>query len=91
MKFKTHACQSNDIFLLVAKALAEAMARHRSGDGRDLQEALLPLLCFHARPWWDVVAPGDTNPTLRQQCKELVAESGTFASPNSRSVELVNK
>ena len=58
--------------------------RYRTNGG-DSQAAVLPLLCFHARPWWDVVAPGDTDPTLRSQCKELVAQSGESSSTAARN------
>mmetsp|Transcript_11359 Transcript_11359/g.32246 ORF Transcript_11359/g.32246 Transcript_11359/m.32246 type:complete len:184 (+) Transcript_11359:499-1050(+) len=75
VQFKAHACETNDIFLLVARALAEAISRWKS-NGRDLQAAVLPLQAFHSLQWWDVVAPGRSDPELRQQCEELVSDSG---------------
>lgn len=75
VRFKGHACETNDIFLLAGRALARAIQSWKS-NGRDAEAATLPLRCFHGRPWWDAVAAGDSNPELRQQCQQLVADSG---------------
>eukprot|EP00873_Tetraselmis_striata_P025291 jgi/Tetstr1/445555/TSEL_033328.t1 len=74
VRFKGHACETNDIFLLAGRALARAIQSWKS-NGRDAEAATLPLRCFHGRPWWDAVAAGDSNPELRQQCQQLVADS----------------
>jgi len=74
VRLKAHACETNDIFLLAARALAQAISAWRI-NGHDVEAATLPFRCFHGQLWWDAVAPGDENPELRRQCQELVSES----------------
>jgi len=71
MAFKTHACGTNEIFLMVADIFAGVVAALDAG--RTVEEALRPYEGYVREQWWDAVA--DPDPALGTKLKELVAQS----------------
>lgn len=72
-KFEAHAAESNEIFLLAAKALALVLCRVK--DGMSLADALAP---FPGPVWWDAVLPPDDAPSadeFRSTLQQLLGES----------------
>jgi hypothetical protein len=71
MAFKTHACGTNEIFLMVADIFAGVVVAVDAG--RTVEEALRPYEGYVREQWWDAVA--DPDPVLHTKLKELVAQS----------------
>jgi hypothetical protein len=76
MAFKIHACQTNEIFLMVADIFAGVVLRVEKG--ATPEEAMAPYEGYVREHWWDAVANPD--PILVQKLKELVAQSWGFLS-----------
>eukprot|EP00638_Chattonella_subsalsa_P003696 CAMPEP_0117749740 /NCGR_PEP_ID=MMETSP0947-20121206/9905_1 /TAXON_ID=44440 /ORGANISM="Chattonella subsalsa, Strain CCMP2191" /LENGTH=464 /DNA_ID=CAMNT_0005567679 /DNA_START=259 /DNA_END=1653 /DNA_ORIENTATION=- len=74
IKFKMHAVETNEIFLLVAAVLCHIITRYEETGGTDLDYAREPYKDFVQNCWWDVAGGGELGETLRT----LVEESCSF-------------
>ena len=59
IKFKLHAIQTNEIFLMVADWIVRIICLRardiRSYSSSNLNEVLEPFFDFTMTPWWDVI------------------------------------
>lgn len=63
-RFKMHAVQTNEIFLLAADVVARLIRRHESPDAAGASFdgfARLPFADFVQKPWWDVAVSAVTT------------------------------
>lgn len=102
LQFKVHACQNNEIFLMVADLVAAAVSLHRQNIANQmvntdihqtsssfLEEFMEPYLDFTLEPWWKVV----TGPMLDDPMKmaECVSINKTMRELCKISSELLMK
>lgn len=102
LQFKVHACQNNEIFIMVADLVATAVSLHRQNiankmvhgnitkrDVSFLNEFMEPYLDFTLEPWWKVV----TGPMLNDPMKmvECVSINKTMRELCKTSSELLKR
>lgn len=51
--FNRQAEATNEIFKMAGKVYANVLSRWRD-NGKDMDDAMMPFLAFHQRPWWEV-------------------------------------
>ena len=72
IKFKMHAINTNDIFLLAAEVIAAIICRVMD-TGCSVEEASRPYVFFERGPWWETSSGGDEE--IAAQMKSLATES----------------
>ncbi len=78
LRFESHARETNEVFVLAARACALVIVRMRAGES--FERAMAP---FVAPAWWDAVAvpEGEDEASFRKMLRELITESWRLLAP----------
>jgi hypothetical protein len=88
IQFKTHAVQTNEIFLLVADIFSHILQLYNIS-GIPIEQSKVFFQQYVSQPWWDVVTvPDNKNPIeFKNTLKSLVKESYGLLSKSLRLKE----
>ena len=88
IRFKTHAVETNEVFLLVADVFSQLISRHDSGL-ISIEQSLLLFRSYMHSIWWDVVTvPDDRDPVeFKHVLQTIASESYSLLSEALRLKE----